>query len=173
MKHAQGPKNRRNRPHLSKFVHCRKYKAFSNVQEALHFDRTSNTCSNSSKEGKFAASKIRSFSPKSGSFLSFFARPRAIALGSKPLAGSSVRSHSACRPGDEAASNYVQAKFRFIRKDLHISVTIVSATAAFSTPTPPPPTPPLLREYKSYDNDTWRVYSMSQNVSFDVRIMRL
>ena len=98
MKRAQGPKNRRNPPHLSKFVHCRKYKTFSNVQEALHFDRTSNTCSNSSKEGKFAASKIREFF----FFLSFFARPRAIALGSKPLAGSSVRSHSACRPGDEA-----------------------------------------------------------------------
>ena len=31
--------------------------------------------------------------------------PRAIALGSKPLGGSSVRSHSACRPGDEAAES--------------------------------------------------------------------
>ena len=29
--------------------------------------------------------------------------PRAIALGSKPLAGSSVRSHSVCRPGNEAS----------------------------------------------------------------------
>ena len=57
------------------------------------------------KEASLLPAKSGSFSPKSGSFLSFFARPRAIALGSKPLAGSSVRSHSACRPGDEAESN--------------------------------------------------------------------
>ena len=56
------------------------------------------------KKASLPPAKSGSFSPKSGSFLSFFARPRAIALGSKPLAGSSVRSHSACRPGDEAAS---------------------------------------------------------------------
>ena len=68
MKRAQGPKNRKNPPHLSKFVHCRKYKTFSNVQEALHFDRTSNTCSNSPKEGKFAASEIRQFFSQIGSF---------------------------------------------------------------------------------------------------------
>ena len=56
------------------------------------------------KKASLPPAKSGSFSPKSGSFLSFFARPRAIALGSKPLAGSSVLSHSACRPGDEAGS---------------------------------------------------------------------
>ena len=54
------------------------------------------------KKASLPPAKSGSFSPKSGSFLSFFARPRAIALGSKPLAGSLVRSQSACRPGDEA-----------------------------------------------------------------------
>ena len=34
------------------------------------------------------------------------------------------------------------------------------------------PLPPLLREYKSYHNETFRVGSRSKNVSFDVHIMR-
>ena len=74
------------------------------------------------KKASLPPAKSGSFSPKSGSFLSFFARPRAIALGSKPLAGSSVRSRSACRPGDEAEATLLQV----IKDWIKPGTTIVS-----------------------------------------------
>ena len=50
----------------------------------------------------FMKQRSGTLSRKSGTFLPFFARPRAITLGPKPPAGSSVRWHNAYRRGDEA-----------------------------------------------------------------------